>query len=1009
MRKLITFVLAGVLWGVPIVLGIDDISGQDMYMSGDKAIVSTENGVNIFVFQEGISMSLGDNRLSAAKGVVWVEQLERENLGIVSRDYKVRAYLEEDVNLKSGKKGRTTRIDQQLVERGQSLFVSFLVTGQVYITTPGLLKDDVSTTDIYRKAAAITADEKVRVRIVDDAMIPGIVPPTARRESAVAAADSQLEESEKGDSLLSRVVPTAVKRDTDSAAVSEPAEKYKYPVNIAALWKPAPVVERSVTSDGVSIVTIEGRFYIWQKLNDRGDILEFQADNAVVFYSSKDLKVGQEQTGRADMLVGGDIDSVYIDGDIIMTEGDRTIKADRLFYDFNTRQALAENAEMRRFNADRSIPLYVRAQRLLKLNDEVFTGEGIVMTSDEFYLPQLSAQASSIVITDTSNLDQRENKSEYQAQLKGVGLKYGNATLMKVGTLKTGIERPELPIKRVRVGNQTAFGTFVETRWYLARVLGYQEPDDTESTLSLDYYSKRGFGAGAAFDYETEDYFGSIDSYIIKDRGEDRLGDDDLLKDLDPDRDIRGRYRMVHREYLPDDWQLTAEVSYLSDRNFLQSYYRNEYYTSKEQETLLHLKRTTDNWAVSWLAKVRINDFQDYLEELPTFEYHRTGQDLWDEKLTYYTDTQISRMRNRNDEDFAPTLSSDYFTYSYTRHEVDMPFAWGLTKYVPYVAGSYVFDDGEDFARNLDGSNEDFEKNLALGEVGMRVSTLFWNTDQFRRSELWDINGVRHYIRPHLEAALYEPSDSTVDMRNMLNLGLAQTWQTRRGEQDNLRTVDWMKLNLNVTFVSDSTLDYEEQELYDRRFSSVGLPPSSFIFNNPAIPFFNRRLTHNYGLQRNTLEGDYSWKVSDTLALSSYVNSDIQSGVVQQLNLGVTRYCWPSVSYYIGTRYFRRFEIEGPGYHEKGSNALDFAITYDINPRYTFIYAQEYNFEYGDNIDTELTLIRKYNRLFYGLTYKNDSYLSSNSVVFSVWPEGIKELAVGSRTYIGLTGPTSYQ
>ncbi len=1008
MHKLIIFVLAGVLWSAPFVSGIDDISGQDMYMSGEKAVVSTENGTNIFVFENGISISLGDNRLSAARGVVWVEQLERENLGIVTRDYKVRAYLEEDVDLVNGDKSRTTRIDQHLVERGQSLFVSFLVTGQVYITSPGLLKEDVTTMDIYRKASSIILDQKVRVRIVEGAKIPGVVPPPL-------VSELRPDDTEKDSSVLSKIVPTDVRRESAASTPDEPAEKYKYPVNIAALWKPAPVVERSVTADGVSIVTIEGRFYIWQKLNDKGAIIEFQADNAVVFYSSKDLKVGQEQTGRADMLVGGDIDSVYIDGDIIMTEGDRTIKADRLFYDFNTRQALAENAEMRRFNADRSIPLYLRAQRLLKLNDQVFTGEGIVMTSDEFYLPQLSAQASSIVITDTGNLDDRENNAKYQARMKDVSIKYRDVSIFKLGTLKSDLERPELPIKRVRVGSQTTFGSFVETRWYLARVLGYQEPEDTDSTLSLDYYSKRGFGAGAAFDYETENYFGAIDSYIIKDHGEDRLGDADSLKDIEPDRDIRGRFRMVHREYLPDDWQLTGEVSYLSDRNFLQSFYRNEYYTSKEQETLLHLKRTTDNWAVSWLAKVRINDFEDYLEESPSFEYHRTGQDLWDSKLTYYTDTQISRMRNRNDDDFAPTLSEEYFTYAYTRHEVDMPFAWGLTKYVPYVAGSYVFDDGEDFASNLNGGTDDFEKDFTLGEAGIRVSTLFWNTDQFRRSELWDINGVRHYIRPHLEAALYKPSDSGIDMRNMLNLGLAQTWQTRRGEPDNLRTVDWMKLNLNTTFVSDSSLDYDQTDLFDKQFdavgqySSVGLPPSSFIFNNPAIPFFNRRYTQYYGLQRNTLEGDYSWKVSDTLAVSSYLNSDIESGVVQQFNFGVTRYCWPSVSYYLGSRYLRRLEITGPNYEEKGSNALDFAITYDINPRYTFIYAQEYNFSYGQNIDSEVTLIRKYNRLFYGLTYRNDAYLSSNSVVFSVWPEGIKELAIGSRTYIGLTGPTSYQ
>lgn len=993
MNKIILFLLP-IIAGGSFAAGMEEISGQDMYLSGSRAFVETQADVNTFVFDDGFSMSLGDNKLSSSQSVVWIERLMRENLGVVSYDYKVRVYLEDEVNVISGKKGLTTSIDRRLVERGRSMMVSFLVPGQVYITCPNINEGKISELAIYQRASLITEDKKVRVRIVDDAAVPGVVPLPPVREAVSQTPDAA--QPEKEPSVLSAVVPTDFTRDSKPAEPQQ--EQYRYPVNIAALWKPAPRVERSITEDGVNIVTIEGRFYVWQKLDDKGRIIEFQADNAVIFFSDKDLKVGQEETGRADILVGGNIDSIYIDGNIIMTEGERTIKADRLFYDFNKRQALAENAEMRRFNADRSIPVYLRAKRLVQLNSQVFTGEGIVMTSDEFYLPQISAQASSIVISDTSNLEQRQSAAKYKAEMKDVSIKYGDTSLLKLGTLNSNLIRPELPIKRLRVGQETAFGTFVETRWYLSRILGYNEPQGADSTLSLDYYSKRGFGAGAAFAYETQDYFGAIDSYIINDHGEDRLGDASWRKNLEPEEDLRGRFRLAHREYLPDDWQLTFELSYLSDRNFLESFYRSEYYNSKEQETLVHLKRSTDNWAVSWLAKARINDFENYLEELPSFEYHRTGQDLWDGKLTYYTDNQISRMRQRYDEDLPVSPAEDFFTYSYTRHEIDLPFAWGLTKYVPYVAGSYVFEDGYGYYKNLDGSIDSSEKDSALGEAGMRVSTLFWNTDQFRRSELWDINGVRHYIRPHLEAAMYEPSDSTVDMRNMVNLGLAQTWQTRRGDADNLRTVDWMKLNMNTTFISESTDD------------PTMTAPSSFIFNNPAVPFFNRRYTQNHGLERNTFEADYMWQVSDTFAASSYVNTDMQSGVVQQLNAGVTKYCWPSLSYYLGSRYLRRIELIGPGnYHEKGSNAFDFAVTYNITPRYTLVYANEYNFDFGDSIDTELTLIRKYRRLFYGLTYRADSYMDSNSIVFSVWPEGVKELALGSRSYIGLTGPTNYQ
>ena len=98
---------------------------------------------------------------------------------------------------------------------------------------------------------------------------------------------------------------------------------------------------------------------------------------------------------------------------------------------------------------------------------------------------------------------------------------------------------------------------------------------------------------------------------------------------------------------LPYGWQLTAEASYLSDENFLEQFYRTEYNVGKEQETLLYLKRIQDNWGLAFLGKVRINDFLDQVEELPSAEYHLTGQSLFDDRFTFFSDNQVSRYRYR--------------------------------------------------------------------------------------------------------------------------------------------------------------------------------------------------------------------------------------------------------------------------------------------------------------------------------------------------------------------------
>jgi len=54
--------------------------------------------------------------------------------------------------------------------------------------------------------------------------------------------------------------------------------------------------------------------------------------------------------------------------------------------------------------------------------------------------------------------------------------------------------------------------------------------------------------------------------------------------------------------------------------------YRSAFYNDKGQETLVQLKRLKDNWAFSILGKIRINDFENTIDELPTAAAIARGQ-----------------------------------------------------------------------------------------------------------------------------------------------------------------------------------------------------------------------------------------------------------------------------------------------------------------------------------------------------------------------------------------------
>ena len=134
------------------------------------------------------------------------------------------------------------------------------------------------------------------------------------------------------------------------------------------------------------------------------------------------------------------------------------------------------------------------------------------------------------------------------------------------------------------------------------------------------------------------------------------------------------------------------------------------------------------------------------------------------------------------------------------------------------------------------------------------------------------------------------------------------------------------------------------------------------------------------------------------------MNFDMQSGVVQQFNIGFSRLLWPNLSYYVGSRYLRRLNLRG----EQGSNIVNFALTYVLDPRYTVVFSQEWDFDYGKTIRSDITLIRKYHRIHCAFTYSSDMSLDRQAIVFSIWPQGVKELAIGKRKYVGIGGSAGY-
>ena len=952
--------------------------GQDLHMEGPSVINhQLSTGENILVFREGFSMSIGANQFFSESAVVWliprsavpVKSTVPEKLKVGDRSrigYKAMVYLQGGVSVKKAKGARMTSLTGTVIGQGRVMAVQAGVSGEVFVTADKRRVADPRGLALYSEA--FSGLRKV-----------GFWPTSAEAKSREIEFTEEIEEPAEAGIEPQEIEP-----------------QFRYPVHYSGIGEVAPKIEWDE-----NIGTIIGRIYLWQKQDEKGRLLELQADYAVIFRSAADKK-------RSGNDLGG-VKAIYLSGDVLMTEGLRTIRAEEIYYDFKAKKALAVKAVMRNFDESNGIPIYIKALKLRQLAENKFGAENITLTTSEFYVPQISVNASKVIITDTTNLNAQQgdtSKSSFDAQMHDVRFKLYDKTIFYWPLMRSNMQRPDTPLKSVHVGRDNTWGMQVETQWYLSRLLGLQEPEGTDSTLSLDYYSKRGFGSGVEIDYSKEDYFGRILGYIINDRGEDRLGRNASRKHLEPERDLRGRFSWQHRQFLPYEWQLTTEISYLSDEHFLESFHRGEFNVGKEQETLIHAKRIEDNWGLAILSKVRINEFVDELEELPSAEFHWTGQSLLDDSLTFYSDTQVGRFRERYSEN-APGGPQQFFSLITTRNELDMPLMFGSSKVVPFVAGTVAYEDGLGFYSELDGGSGQREDEVWFGEAGVRVSPQpYWKVFPGVESKIWDLNQLRHIVRPYLTAAVYTETDSVIEQRDTLSVGISQRLQTKRGTGDKMRTVDWMWLDMNVTWVNDS----------DDEAGATGA--DRFIWNKPFIPLLNRfntmlnprdrydrRNGDIFGPRRNYLGADYMWRLSDTTAVLSDMNFDIQSGVVQQYNVGFSHLRWPDLSYYIGSRYLRRLDN---GYGEQGSNAFTFAATYVLDPRYTLVYSGQLDFDYGKTVRSDLTLIRQYHRIYCGITYSADASLDRQAIVFSIWPQGVPDLAIGSGRYMGMGSSTQY-
>jgi hypothetical protein len=270
-----------------------------------------------------------------------------------------------------------------------------------------------------------------------------------------------------------------------------------------------------------------------------------------------------------------------------------------------------------------------------------------------------------------------------------------------------------------------------------------------------------------------------------------------------------------------------------------------------------------------------------------------------------------------------------------------------------------------------------------FGTLGIRGSAYLSRVYAENKSSMFDIDGVRHIIKPDFVAWVSESNRDADDLfpfgdtvegisdADGVAVGLRQRWQTKRGAGQKRRTVDFLTHDLDVAVFNDS-----DGRAATNGFTSFARPENS--------------------ITRNYVNSSLIWRVNDRTAVLSEMNYDLNDNEVDILNVSVAVERTPRLSYLVGYRFI----------DESRSNLLGVDMNYRMNEKHTLAVRELFDLERGQTLDFTVAFIRKFPRWYGALSFELDEAEDDFGVSLVVWPEGLPQAALGSRRFTGLANTT---
>ena len=578
------------------------------------------------------------------------------------------------------------------------------------------------------------------------------------------------------------------------------------------------------------------RFYLMGLLVGMGGSLcadsPYELDAARIVYTNDVIYASGGVTGRfnqaevrADQLIADPEEGeLHLEGNIFF-ERDRVVwSGDQLTYNYQTEEG--------NFGASKMVvgDAFLEADRMERVEGDTFVLTGVRATTCPWEKPLYYLYAPEALLEQNETFSARH----IQVHLGGVPLFY-------IPYLKGRLDQSGLGME---VGYRGSVGAFAKLN------VGGYEGNVWSGRSRVHLYSKRGVAVEQVFNRETDRsnwmldgvYLADEDPYERYDQVEERSQFDEQRYRVR----LQGSYRPLPTSYLLSSW------SYLSDRYFVEEFFRDEYISYAQPETRASYVAAGDQVGLEVYASRRLNDFYSNTDRVEiSVDGYR--QRLWNSPFFYENRSAFSYLEQQgvdgsSQEEEAFRVLSDHALY--------YPNRWGFLSLVPRLEGGVAY-----YSSTLDASSEQERHRWA---VGMEASVQASKVISDKRG--WYGEQLRHVIRPYLDYQLSDYSfqkdvlipfdvEDTLDDRHRVRLGLNQLLQTKRSKQ----TRRFAELDIYTHYLVDEPGDESFDRIYadarmalTDRWSLDGL--AVLDGNHGSIPLMISRVRYDRDDIRFTLE-----------------------------------------------------------------------------------------------------------------------------------------------------------